>query len=81
MLTTFLETFMKLIRDSKVVKGLQELIKKCAGITLGELRAVQKIGKHKTRTTHEMRLTMQVREYEMDQVILDLGFDANFLLK
>lgn len=28
-LTTFLETFMKLLRDSKDVKGLQELIKKC----------------------------------------------------
>ena len=30
-LTTFLETCMKLLRDSKAVKGLQELINKCAG--------------------------------------------------
>ena len=31
MLTTFLETCMKLLRDSKVVKGLQEIITRCAG--------------------------------------------------
>ncbi len=31
MLTTFLETYMKLLHDSKAVKGLQELINKCAG--------------------------------------------------
>lgn len=31
MLTTFLETCMKLLHDSTIVKGLQELITKCAG--------------------------------------------------
>ena len=30
MVTTFLETCMKLLCDNKVVKGLQELINKCA---------------------------------------------------
>jgi len=38
MLTTFLETCMKLLRDSKAVKGLQELITRRAG--LGEPRVV-----------------------------------------
>ncbi len=28
-----------------------------------------------------MRLTAQIEEFEMDQVILDLGSDANFLPK
>ena len=32
MLTTFLETSMKLLRNSKAVKGLQELINRCTGI-------------------------------------------------
>ena len=32
MLTTFLETCMKLLRDNKAVKGLQELITRCAGL-------------------------------------------------
>jgi len=28
-----------------------------------------------------MRLTVQIREYEIDQVILDLGMDVNILPK
>jgi len=34
MLTTFLDTCMKLLCDSKAMKGLQELITRCAGTTL-----------------------------------------------
>jgi len=58
-LTTFLETCMKLLHDSKVVKGLQELINKCAGKENDPNghHAVREIGKHKARTRHEMRLT------------------------
>ena len=81
MLTTFLETCMKLLRDSKAVKGLQELINKCVGTALGEPCIVRKIEKHKTRMGREMRLTAQIGEYEMDQVILDLGSDVNVLPK
>jgi len=50
MLTTFLETCMKLLCNSKVVKGLQELINRCDGTVPGELHVVWKIRKHKTRT-------------------------------
>jgi len=46
-----------------------------------EPHVVRKIGKHKARTGREMRLTAQIGEYEMDQVILDLGLDANILPK
>jgi len=81
MITTFLETCMKLLHDNKVVKSLEELINTCARTALGELRVIRNIGKHKTRTGREMRLTTQMGKYEMDQVILDLGWDANFLLK
>ena len=72
---------MKLLHDIKAVKGLQEPTNRCIENTPSEPRAVWKIGKHKARTGHEMRLTMQVGEYEMDQVILDLGSDANILPK
>jgi len=72
---------MKLLRDSKLVKGLHELINRCIGTTLGEVHVVSKIKKHKTRTGREMRLTAQISEYEMDQVILDLRSNANFLPK
>ena len=44
MLTTFLETCMKLQCDNKAVKGLQELITRCTG--LGEPRVVWKFEKH-----------------------------------
>ena len=33
------------------------------------------------RIGREMRLTTQIEEYEMDQVILDLGSDMNVLPK
>jgi len=43
-LTTFLETCMKLLHDSKAVKGLQELITRSARSR--ELRIVWKLGNH-----------------------------------
>jgi len=33
------------------------------------------------QTRREMRLTAQIKKYEMDQVIMDLGLDANVLSK
>jgi len=82
-LTTFLETCTKLLHDSKVVKGLQELINKCAGKenALEGHHIVHKIGKHKAQIGCEMRLTAQIGDYEMDDVILDLGSHANVLPK
>lgn len=65
MLTIFLETYMKLLLDSKVVKGLQELVNNCAskeGAPEGHY-AVRKIAKHKTRIGCEMKLTAQIGDY------------------
>ena len=74
---------MKLLHDSKAVKGSQELINKCVGKENATNKSciVKKLGKHKARTGHEMRLTAQIGEYEMDQVILDLGSNTNVLPK
>jgi len=55
MLTTLLEQCVKLLRDNKVVKGLQEMITRCAG--LGEWCIDQKLGKHALHTTREIQLT------------------------
>ena len=63
MLTKFLETCMKLLRDSNVIKGLQELINKCAGNTPDGPHVVRKICKHNARTGREMRLSTQLGEY------------------
>jgi len=81
MLTTFLETCMMLLCNNKAVKGLQELINRCTGTMQGEPHVVWKLKKHTTQTGREMRLTVQIGEYEMDQVILDQGSDANGLPK
>ena len=43
-------------------------------------RAIHSIMGH-TRTGREMRLTAQVGEFEMDEVILDLGSEVNVLTK
>lgn len=51
MLTTFLETCMKLLRDNREVKGLQELITRCA--RSGEPCVVRKLGKHASWTGWE----------------------------
>jgi len=66
---------MKLLRDNKAVKGLQEPITRCAGP--GEPHVVRKLGKHTTQIGMGMRSTAQIGEYAMDQVILDLGSNAN----
>lgn len=57
LLTTFLETCMKLLHDSKVVKGLQELITWCA--RSGEPHVVWKLENYTSRTRREMRFTAQ----------------------
>lgn len=72
---------MKLLLDSKAMKGLPKLINRCVGTMPVELRIVQKIEKHKTRMGREMRLTTQIREYEMDQVILDFGIKCERITK
>lgn len=56
-ITMFLDTCMKLICDSKVMKGLQEPINMCTGkkTATNGLHVVINIGKHKARTGHEMR--------------------------
>lgn len=57
------------------------MINKCVGNDPKGLCVVRKIGKHKARIGHEMMLTMEIGEYEMDQVILGLGSDANVFPK
>lgn len=83
MLTTFLETCTKLLHDIKAVKQLQELINKCVGkegVDEGH-HVIRKIGKHKVRIGCKVRLNAQIGEYEMDEVIVDLGSNVNVFPK
>ena len=43
-------------------------------------RAVHNITRH-TRTRREMKFTAQIGEFEMDEVVLDLGSEVNVLTK
>lgn len=36
---------------------------------------------HKPITGGEMRLTAQIRDYEMEQIVLDIGSDVNVITK
>lgn len=66
-----------------MAEGLQGLIEKFQNKenNLIEKHTLRKIGKHKKRAGHEMRLNAHIGEYKMDQVILDLGSDANIVPK
>ena len=79
----FLKACLKLLRNPQAVGNLLALLNtRTAQPTLiPKTKDVHKLYSYKKRTTREMRLTAQIREYEMDQVILDLGSDDNVLPK
>ena len=79
----FLQACLKLLRNPKTIENLQALMNNCAtqpDLTPGT-KDVHKLYRYKKCTGREMRLTAQIGDYEMDQVILDLGSDANVLPK
>ena len=73
---------MKLLQDQRAVEGLQELRNSCASkeVPRSEMCKVKNLHRQK-RTGKEMRLSAQIGEYDMDQVILDFGSEANVLTK
>jgi hypothetical protein len=81
-LIEFLYTCIKLIQDESVVQELQNLIRQ---YDLGKIdpllnREVHQIGK-KRRTNKELLLNVQIGEYEIDYVVLDLGSKVNVMMK
>ena len=79
----FLQACLKLLRNPTAVENLEALIDSYATrpILPLEVKDVHKLYRYKKRTSREMRLTAQIDDYEMDQVILDLGSYANVLPK
>ena len=82
-LTTFLETCMKLLRDSKAVKGLQVLINRCVGkeTATDEPCVVRKLGKHKARIERETRLMQRQENMKWIKLSQTQGPMRNFCLK
>ena len=68
---SFLRSCLKLVRNEKAIEELQRIIDQCqpSSSMSSAQRAVHNIMGH-TRTGREMRLTAQVGEFEMDEVIL-----------
>ena len=73
---------MKLVRNEKSIGDLQHIIDQCqpSSSASSAQHAVHNIMGH-TRIGREMRLTAQIGEFEMDEVILDLGSEVNVLTK
>ena len=74
---------MKLLHNQQAVGNLQALLNGCIGKEdpVTKIKDVHKIYEQKRYVGREMRLTTQIGDYEMNQVILDLGSDANVLPK
>ena len=69
---------MKLLRNQNALNELQKVISSC--------EPQRSFGKEKTinrvrRTGREMRLHAQVGEYDMTDIILDLGSEVNVLTR
>ena len=73
---------MKLIRNEKAIGELQCIIDQYqqSSSVISMQHVVLNIMGH-TRIGREMRLTAQIGEFEMDEVILDLGSKVNVLTK
>ena len=80
---TFVQACIEILCNQKAVDNLQALIDNCTEKEVSRIKtkAMNKVYKQKKRTGREMCMTMQIGEYEMDQFILDLGSDENFLPK
>jgi hypothetical protein len=78
----FLRSCVDLIKDETVLNELYKIIDHCVqerGVPITE-RVVNQV-LHRKRTNKEFRISTQIEEYDVDNVILDLGSDVNVLPK
>ena len=81
-LMEFLCACINLIKDEKSIQELQNLIRQCE---LGKVdpllnKTVHQLSK-KRRTNKDLHLTSQIRDYDIDYVVLDLGSKVNVMTK
>ena len=77
-LSSFLQSCLKLLRNQNALSELQKVIASCEPQqSSGQAKSVHKV----RRTGREMRLNAQIGEYDMTDVILDLGSEVNVLTK
>ena len=77
-LSSFLQSCLKLLRNQEALSELQRVIASCEPQqSSDQAKAVNRV----RRTGREMRLNAQIGEYDMSDVILDLGSEVNVLTK
>ena len=81
-LTIFLYTFIELIKDEKSIQELQNLVRQYEIGRVDPLlnKEVHQLSK-KIKTNKELHLNAQIREYDIDYMVLDLGSEVNVMMK
>jgi hypothetical protein len=78
----FLQSCIKMLSDPSSVKILQNILEKCSNET--EQKLELKIVNHlhtRRRTSREFRLNANIEDFNMGDIILDLGSEVNVLHK
>jgi hypothetical protein len=78
----FLQSCVKVLNDPSTVKILQNILEICSIETKGKIE--QKTINHlhtRRRTSREFRLNSNIRDFNMGDIILDLGSEVNVLPK
>jgi hypothetical protein len=81
-LRKFLVSFLNLFNDQTSIQVLQSLLEKCN--PKEEIKIEQKTINYvhgKKRSHREFRLNENIGDFNMGDIILDLGFEVNFLPK
>jgi hypothetical protein len=77
-----MQSCVKLLKDPSSVKILQNILEKCNTEVEGKLE--QKIVNHlhtRRRTSREFRINANIGDFNMGDIILDLGSEVNVLPK
>jgi hypothetical protein len=79
---TFLKSCVKLLNDPSSVKVLQNMLEKCNTKVEGKLEKKTVNHLHtRRRTCREFRLNANIEDFNMGDIILDLGSEVNVLPK
>ena len=78
----FLQSCVKVLSDPSYVKILQNIIEKCSIETEGKIEPKTVNHLHtRRRTSREFRLNANIRDFNMRDIILDIGSEVNVLPK
>ena len=78
----FFQSYVKVSSDPSSVKILQNILEKCSIETEGKIEPKTVNHLHtRRRTSRELRLNANIGDFNMGDIILDLGSEVNVLKK